>query len=81
MATSHDQIVYDKPFVMNKKHKSIFIMMIAHMQPLISMMCGADIWEHGEKGQTMLQNVGAHIPSFEMVLLLAVCRFGCALQQ
>ena len=53
MATSHDQIVHDKGFVMNKKkkkHKSIFMMMIAYMQPLISMMCGADIWEHGEKG-------------------------------
>jgi len=80
MATSHNQMVHDKQFVMNKKHKSMFIM-IAHMQPLISMMCGANIWEHGEKGQTVLQKVGADIPSFEMVLLPAVCCFGCALQQ
>jgi len=56
-------------------------MMIAHMQPLISMMCGADIWEHGERGQTVLQNVGADIPSSEVVLLLATCCLGCALQQ
>lgn len=40
MARSHDQIAHDKGSVMNKKHKSVFIMMIAHMQPVISKICG-----------------------------------------
>jgi len=64
MATSHNEILHDNGFVMKIKHKSIFIMMIAHMQPLISMMCGADIWEHGEKGADYVAECWGRHPRF-----------------
>jgi hypothetical protein len=38
--------------------------MVVHMQPLISMLCRPDIWEHEEKRQSVPQNVRADIPSF-----------------
>lgn len=64
MATSHDQVVHDKGFVMNKKHKSIFIMMIAHMQPLISMMCGGRHLGAWGKGADCVAECWARHPQF-----------------